>query len=681
MKNIILIELVAILLLACDAKQAVTEDSADAGITTVSPATTVQSAGLEHGAAVDAAFWHGAAGSYVLVAAGIDGVEILAPDGTRKNLVAGIEAGMLTTVPDVALADGVAPLIIVYDASTASTSAWQLDIAQSTLRQVMRSPIDVRDEVTGLCHHRSRLSGSDYLYVVTDGGLIHQYELFVDGNAVRAQLLRTVPSGKGSGFCAVDPRDGLLYVSEEATGIWRLGAEPESDTTREPVDLRAPFGRLGGDIKGVAIYPVDAATSYLIAADLENERLAIYALPEHKLLAAVSIAGLGEPEGLAATIVPIDASFSGGVIAVANDSVEAGGPNVTLIAWQTIADAAGLSVAAADSRPARPVVVMPVYESDVMPSVGDAADDPAIWFNARDPAMSLVIGTNKQAGLHVYDLRGRTLQKLPDGKMNNVDLRDGFPLAGATVALVAASNRTNDSIAAYRVDAEARRLVDVAAGTLPTGFDDPYGLCLYRSAASGEFYVFVNEGDSGRYRQWRLFANDGGRVGIELVREFDVGSQAEGCVADDDNGKLYIAEEDVGLWKYSAEPDGGDSRTLIDDTADGNLTDDIEGVSLWTGPDGGGYLVVSNQGEDNYALYRRNGDNEYVGKFHVVANAAKSIDGSSETDGIDVSSAALGPDFPAGLLVVQDGRNIGPEEPQNFKFVSWADIARAMQLD
>ena len=32
---------------------------------------------------------------------------------------------------------------------------------------------------------------------------------------------------------------------------------------------------------------------------------------------------------------------------------------------------------------------------------------------------------------------------------------------------------------------------------------------------------------------------------------------------DADDIFLYIAEEDVGLWVYSAEPDGGEQRTLV----------------------------------------------------------------------------------------------------------------------
>lgn len=318
----------------------------------------------------------------------------------------------------------------------------------------------------------------------------------------------------------------------------------------------------------------------------------------------------------------------------------------------------------------------------MIPTWGDSADDPAIWVNPDDATRSLVIGTGKKSGLYVFDLDGRTLQVLEDGRMNNADVRDGFPLGDATVPIVAASNRSNGSIALYRIDAGTQKLVAVADGILATGFADPYGLCLYQSPKTKNFYVFVNEADSGLVRQWHLADNGAGRVMANAVRDISVGSRAEGCVADDRQAILYVAEEDVGLWKYSAEPDGGDARTAIDSTGEsGRLTDDVEGIALYDTGDGKGYLVVSNQGANNYAVYRREEDNEFVGFFHIVANATDGIDGASETDGLDVSSAALGDRFPDGLLVVQDGRNIAPEERQNFKYVSWRDLAAALEID
>jgi 3-phytase len=312
-----------------------------------------------------------------------------------------------------------------------------------------------------------------------------------------------------------------------------------------------------------------------------------------------------------------------------------------------------------------------------MSTWGDAADDPAIWVNPRDPAKSVVIGTDKNLGLHVYDLDGKLLQTVAEGRMNNVDVRDGLLVDGKPRTLVAASNRTDKTIALYWLDPQTRKL-SRAGDPVPTGLADPYGFCMYADASG--IYAFVNN-DDGLFRQWRITA-EGGKAVAEKVRDFTVGSQAEGCAADDETGALYVNEEDVALWRYSAKPDGGDARTKVDGVDGPNgLEADLEGVEVWAGKDGKGFIVVSNQGADNYAVYRREGDNAFVGIFHIVADPEHGLDGVSETDGLDVVSANLGPKFPEGLLVVQDGRNLSPRERQNFKYVSWKDVAEALGLE
>jgi 3-phytase len=80
------------------------------------------------------------------------------------------------------------------------------------------------------------------------------------------------------------------------------------------------------------------------------------------------------------------------------------------------------------------------------------------------------------------------------------------------------------------------------------------------------------------------------------------------------------------------------------------------------------------------AVYRRDGGNEFIGHFAIVPNQTLGIDGTSDTDGLEVSSAPLGPAFGQGLLVVQDGRNVSPDEPQNFKLVPWERVAAALSL-
>jgi 3-phytase len=646
---------------------------------------------VETGGIVNAAFWTDPAAvdrGLIVGAAGEGGLDLYYPDGRRAGNDPGIEAGFVSVVDGVSLGDDTAPLIVIYDAAESALRSFRLDRDALELREVTDDPILIDDELVGLCQYRSPFSGSAYVYAATDAGMTLQFELFVRNGRVAAQLVRRIPTGKDTGFCAVDTEAGMLYLSEEGMGIWRLGAEPESDTVREPLDLRAPWGGLSDEIKGIAIYrPISGAgnaLSYLVAADVGESRLAVYRLSDLAALGTVTVAGLSEAEGIAATSLALGAGYPQGLLAIADEDESDGGSDIKLLPWQSLADA--LQLQSKSGGPAEtveaPKVVKPTIETQPADRFGDAADDPAIWVNPADPSRSLVIGTDKKLGLYLHDLNGRKLQTLPDGKLNNVDLRHDFPLGGERVAIVAASNRTTHGISVYKVDADALQLVEVADGILPTGFLDPYGLCMYRSASSGEFYVFINEGGDGRFRQWRLFDNGEGKVAAEQVREFPVGSQTEGCVADDELGFLYVGEENHGIWKYAAEPDGGSDRALIDSTGDdGRLTDDVEGLALWIGEEGRGYLIASNQGADNYAVYRREGDNAWVGFFHIVANAELGIDGASETDGLDVSSATFGERYPAGLLVVQDGRNIAPEERQNFKFVSWADVARSLGVE
>jgi 3-phytase len=302
-------------------------------------------------------------------------------------------------------------------------------------------------------------------------------------------------------------------------------------------------------------------------------------------------------------------------------------------------------------------------ETDPVPSSGDAADDPAIWINRADPAQSTIIGSNKQGGLAVYDLKGKQIQYLADGQMDNVDLRDGFKLGGQTVALVTAGNRADNSIAIYQVNPQTRKLEQAAARKIKHEVQ-VYGSCMYHSAKSGKFYYFATS-KTGDVEQWELLDNGSSKVDARKVRNFKVGTTVEGCVADDDLGHFYVSEEAVGIWKYGAEADAGTNRTQVGKVGDGHLHADVEGLTLAYGSNGKGYLLASSQGNNSFVVYRRENENEYVKKFIIATGGG--IDGVEETDGIDVTTTNLGPAFPHGVFVVQDGRN--DRGNQNFKLV------------
>jgi 3-phytase len=674
----------ALILVACSGRAA--DESADAARTQIHD-VAAQLATTETflRQANDAAVWVNPAdhaGSLLFVSGGEGGLEIHDLSGARVARFEALEAEFIEVRQSVPVAGQTLDLVITSDLRLGGVHVHAFEHANRSLRELTASPIEVGDEITGLCSYQSKLTGKLYFFAATDQGQLEQWQLYFDGGKASGRLVRRIPAGKGAGHCVADDAGGTVYFTEESVGIWRVAAEPESDHVREPFDLVAPRGSIEEEVKGIALYRNARQDPLLVAANAGAGTLQVYTL-DGEPLGAIRVAGggrdLDEAEGLTAVAGELGPAFPQGALIVADE----GTGNYKLVGWKELAQTLNLAARSGSSeappqKAGAPRLVEPKVETEPEASFGDAADDPAIWVDTRNPARSVVIATDKKLGLNVYDLQGKRLQVVPDGRMNNVDLRNGFVLGGRPITVVAATNRTTRSISLYRFDPVTRRLSSISDGVLETGFDDPYGLCMYHSAKSGLFYVFANNSGDGKVRQWKL-VDRGGKAGIELVREIAVGSQAEGCAADDELGTLYIAEEDVGLWKYSAEPDGGTERTSIDTVKDGNLVDDVEGVAIYYGENGTGFVIVSNQGEDNYAVYRREGNNAFVGKFHIVANERLGIDGTSETDGLDVVSHPLGPDFPAGMLVVQDGRNLMPAARQNFKYISWQDVMEALR--
>jgi 3-phytase len=153
-----------------------------------------------------------------------------------------------------------------------------------------------------------------------------------------------------------------------------------------------------------------------------------------------------------------------------------------------------------------------------------------------------------------------------------------------------------------------------------------------------------------------------------------LGTQSEGCAADDRTGTLYVAEEDVGLWKFDARAGGATAPVKIAAADDRNIVADAEGVAIAMIGEKDGYVLVSSQGDNAYAVYRI-ADDSYVGRFRI---AAGTVGATEETDGIEVMTGDFGTGFPGGLFVAQDGQN--GAGAQNFKLVAWDDIVKALGL-
>lgn len=322
-----------------------------------------------------------------------------------------------------------------------------------------------------------------------------------------------------------------------------------------------------------------------------------------------------------------------------------------------------------------------IGETDPVGDADDAADDPSIWIHPTDPERSLFFCSNKQSGIVAYDLSGKQVGFYPVGRINNIDVRQNIRLNDTvSIDLVAASNRTDNSITLMEVQLDGS-LEDISARPVISALEEVYGFCLYHDLVSRQVYAIVND-KKGYVEMWRLYGTDELKLDAGLAVTFRGGnSQLEGCVADDELGYLYIGEEGRGIWKYYAHPDSAKNGTLVDEVSSDHLQADIEGLAIYKKAEGKGYLLVSSQGNNSFAVYRREGRNEYLGSF-VIASGSR-IDGVSETDGIEVTSVALGSNFPKGVFIAQDGQNNEGKQVvnQNFKWVDWQKIAEALNLD
>jgi 3-phytase len=172
----------------------------------------------------------------------------------------------------------------------------------------------------------------------------------------------------------------------------------------------------------------------------------------------------------------------------------------------------------------------------------------------------------------------------------------------------------------------------------------------------------------------------------EINEELHDRFQLEGCVVDDTNNTLYYGMENLGVFKFNltrknerpvliAKVLKAKSEPGSDNIKEGvpRVINDVEGLALLHGPNGQGALIVSVQGLSEYAFIDRKTD-EYIGSFKLDHGAGDPV---TETDGLDITSASLGPEYPNGLLTVHDHMNTNSNKQvlnANYKLISLTEI-------
>ncbi len=308
----------------------------------------------------------------------------------------------------------------------------------------------------------------------------------------------------------------------------------------------------------------------------------------------------------------------------------------------------------------------------------DAADDPAIWINQSNPEKSLIIGTNKKAGLHLYDIYGKELQFIAVGKINNAECGYNLKMGNRSIDYVACTNRTTQTIDVFEIDQQNLVLKEKALCKIPSTVDDVYGFCTYFNKKNGKHYLFAN-GKNGLVEQWLLDPKKD-TITASLTRTLQMPSQPEGMVVDGITNTLFIGVEENAIFAYNAQQDADTTMFRIKESSisNSNISYDIEGLTIYRVSKDKGYLIASIQGNFSYAIFDINPPYSYITSF-VIEDG--NYDGVEETDGIEICNTPMGPDFPKGIFVVQDGFNKdnGTDRNQNFKIISAQKVLELLE--
>ncbi|MEO0895162.1 MAG: phytase [Bacteroidota bacterium] len=321
-------------------------------------------------------------------------------------------------------------------------------------------------------------------------------------------------------------------------------------------------------------------------------------------------------------------------------------------------------------------VIKARVETEAVKSAGDAADDPAVWINPVNRKRSLIFASDTKDGILAYDLKGKQKAYYPIGKVNNIDVVYGLKLDSTkSIDLLGCTKPGFNTLEIFKIQPNTGLLKSITSDALFSSVGEVYGMCMYKSAVSGKIYAFVG-GRKGEVEQWELQVVGNELLSGEIVRKFSLPSKCEGMVADHELGYLYIAEENNAIWRIAAEPDQTDDRFLVT-SLEGNkkLAADLEGLAIYPAANKDGFLIASSQGNSSYAIFKRTAPYPYLGSFHI--GSGEEIDGTNQTDGIEVVNLPMGEDFPLGMFIAQDGSNLTPEGKrtnQNFKLVGWDQI-------
>lgn len=195
-------------------------------------------------------------------------------------------------------------------------------------------------EAYGICGYRAS-DGGLVVYTVPKEGNIGEWIITLGAQPTIRQL-RTMNVPSQPEGCAIDARDGTLFIGEEAGGIWRFA----SGRTEGELVARVDNRNLVADLEGLALVPEGAAGGWLYASSQGDNTYMRYSLPDVLAAGRFRIAegrfgSTEETDGIEARRGDFGPNFPGGLF-VAQDGINAtGAQNFKLVPLGAIETALG----------------------------------------------------------------------------------------------------------------------------------------------------------------------------------------------------------------------------------------------------------------------------------------------------------------------------------------------------
>jgi 3-phytase len=270
-------------------------------------------------------------------------------DGTEQHVVSeGVQPNNVDVLYNFRL-DGRAgdiALASVRAKKSRGIKVWMIDAATRQLSDVTQGGIIQvfgGSEPYGACGYRSARTGRFYVFVSDERGRVEQHELKDAGDGrIGATKVRSFSVGSTVEGCVADPEMSVVYMAEEARGVWKFDAEPDGQGKGKLV-IRVGENGLQADAEGVTLYPAADGHGYLIVSSQGNNTFKVYERGGDNAYVmtidpkAGRFGDVSDTDGIVVTNCPTSNAFPRGLFIAQDGKNEGGNQNFKLFAWEDIA--------------------------------------------------------------------------------------------------------------------------------------------------------------------------------------------------------------------------------------------------------------------------------------------------------------------------------------------------------